>query len=116
MRYMAAYLLAVLGDNDSPNSKDLKKILDSVSIQTEEEQLKKVIGELSGKNIEDVIAQGSSKLASTPAGGAVAVAASGGSAAPAAGSTAPAAIVEKKEEKKEESEEYNDDMGFGLFD
>ncbi|XP_044540848.1 60S acidic ribosomal protein P2 isoform X2 [Monodelphis domestica] len=115
MRYVAAYLLAVLGGNDSPNSKDLKKILDSVGIEADEERLKKVIGELSGKNIEDVIAQGSSKLASMPAGGTVAVAASAGSAAPASGGAAPAA-EEKKEEKKEESEESDDDMGFGLFD
>ncbi|XP_031798445.1 large ribosomal subunit protein P2 isoform X1 [Sminthopsis crassicaudata] len=116
MRYVAAYLLAVLGGNDSPNSKDLKKILDSVGIETDEERLKKVISELSGKNIEDVIAQGSSKLASMPAGGAVPVAASAGSAAPAAGGAAPAAAEEKKEEKKEESDESDDDMGFGLFD
>ncbi|XP_043827359.1 60S acidic ribosomal protein P2 isoform X1 [Dromiciops gliroides] len=116
MRYVAAYLLAVLGGNDSPNSKDLKKILDSVGIETDEERMKKVIGELSGKNIEDVIAQGSSKLASMPSGGAVAVAASAGSAAPAAAGAAPAAAEEKKEEKKEESEESDDDMGFGLFD
>ncbi|XP_042322318.1 60S acidic ribosomal protein P2 isoform X2 [Sceloporus undulatus] len=113
MRYVAAYLLAVLGGNESPNSKDLKKILDSVGIETDDERVNKVISELNGKNIEDVIAQGNSKLASMPVGGAVAVSA-GGSAAPAAGA-APAA-EEKKEEKKEESEESDDDMGFGLFD
>ncbi|KAM3855700.1 large ribosomal subunit protein P2 isoform 2-T2 [Vipera latastei] len=113
MRYVAAYLLAVLGGNDSPSSKDLKKILDSVGIETDDERVNKVISELNGKNIEDVIAQGNSKLASMPAGGAVAVS-SGGSAAP-AGGPAPAA-EEKKEEKKEESEESDDDMGFGLFD
>ncbi|KAM3855699.1 large ribosomal subunit protein P2 isoform 1-T1 [Vipera latastei] len=114
MRYVAAYLLAVLGGNDSPSSKDLKKILDSVGIETDDERVNKVISELNGKNIEDVIAQGNSKLASMPAGGAVAVS-SGGSAAP-AGGPAPAAAEEKKEEKKEESEESDDDMGFGLFD
>ncbi|XP_015667496.2 60S acidic ribosomal protein P2 [Protobothrops mucrosquamatus] len=114
MRYVAAYLLAVLGGNDSPSSKDLKKILDSVGIETDDERVTKVISELNGKNIEDVIAQGNSKLASMPAGGAVAVS-SGGSAAP-AGGPAPAAAEEKKEEKKEESEESDDDMGFGLFD
>uniref|UniRef100_A0A8C8SMB9 Large ribosomal subunit protein P2 n=1 Tax=Pelusios castaneus TaxID=367368 RepID=A0A8C8SMB9_9SAUR len=115
MRYVAAYLLAVLGGNESPSSKDLKKILDSVGIETEDERLNKVIGELNGKNIEDVIAQGYGKLASLPAGGAVAASAGAGSAAPAAGA-APAAAEEKKEEKKEESEESDDDMGFGLFD
>ncbi|KAM6466632.1 large ribosomal subunit protein P2 isoform 3-T4 [Liasis olivaceus] len=113
MRYVAAYLLAVLGGNESPSSKDLKKILDSVGIETDDERVNKVISELNGKNIEDVIAQGNSKLASMPAGGAVAVS-SGGPAAP-AGGAAPAA-EEKKEEKKEESEESDDDMGFGLFD
>uniref|UniRef100_A0A8C3T0Z0 Large ribosomal subunit protein P2 n=1 Tax=Chelydra serpentina TaxID=8475 RepID=A0A8C3T0Z0_CHESE len=113
MRYVAAYLLAVLGGNESPASKDLKKILDSVSIETDDERLNKVIGELNGKNIEDVIAQGNGKLASMPVGGTVAVSAGPGSAAPAA---APAAVEEKKEEKKEESEESDDDMGFGLFD
>ncbi|KFQ19945.1 60S acidic ribosomal protein P2, partial [Merops nubicus] len=75
MRYVAAYLLAVLGGNESPTSKDLKKILDSVGIETDDERMNKVISELNGKNIEDVIAQGNGKLASMPAGGAVAVAA-----------------------------------------
>ncbi|XP_065261805.1 large ribosomal subunit protein P2-like [Emys orbicularis] len=98
-------LLAVLGGNKSPTSKDLKKILNGVDIETDE-HLNKVIGELNGKNIEDAIAQGNSKLASMPAGGAVAVSAGPGSAAPA----------EEKKDQKEESEKSDDDMGFGLFD
>ncbi|NWR70395.1 RLA2 protein, partial [Centropus bengalensis] len=64
MRYVAAYLLAVLGGNDSPTSKDLKKILDSVGIETDDERMNKVISELNGKNIEDVIAQGKYNLPS----------------------------------------------------
>ncbi|XP_019570347.1 large ribosomal subunit protein P2 isoform X2 [Rhinolophus sinicus] len=114
MRYVASYLLAALGGNTSPSAKDIKKILDSVGIEADDDRLNKVISELNGKNIEDVIAQGIGKLASVPAGGAVAVSAAPGAAAPAAGS-APAA-EEKKDEKKEESEESDDDMGFGLFD
>ncbi|KAM5316015.1 large ribosomal subunit protein P2 isoform X1 [Desmodus rotundus] len=115
MRYVASYLLAALGGNSSPSAKDIKKILDSVGIEADDDRLNKVISELNGKNIEDVIAQGIGKLASVPAGAAVAVSAAPGSAAPAAGS-APAAAEEKKDEKKEESEESDDDMGFGLFD
>uniref|UniRef100_A0A2K5XXD2 Large ribosomal subunit protein P2 n=1 Tax=Mandrillus leucophaeus TaxID=9568 RepID=A0A2K5XXD2_MANLE len=114
-RYIASYLLAALGGNSSPSVKDIKKILDSVGIEAGDDRLNKVISELNGKNIEDVIAQGIGKLASVPAGGAVAVSAAPGSAASAAGS-APAAAEEKKDEKKEESEESDDDMGFGLFD
>ncbi|XP_040612121.1 60S acidic ribosomal protein P2-like [Mesocricetus auratus] len=112
--YVASYLLAALGGNSSPSTKDIKKILDCVGIEADNDRLNKVISELNGKNIEDVIAQGVSKLASVPAGGAVAVSAAPGSAAPAASSAPDAA--EKKEEKKEESEESDDNMGFGLFD
>uniref|UniRef100_A0A8C2W5J1 Large ribosomal subunit protein P2 n=1 Tax=Chinchilla lanigera TaxID=34839 RepID=A0A8C2W5J1_CHILA len=107
-------LLAVLGGNSSPSTKDNKKILDSVGIEAEDDRLNKVIGEPNGKNTGDVIAQRVGKLASVPASGALAISAAPGSAGPAAGS-APAA-EEKKEEKKEEAEEADDDMGFGLFD
>uniref|UniRef100_H2LMY7 Large ribosomal subunit protein P2 n=1 Tax=Oryzias latipes TaxID=8090 RepID=H2LMY7_ORYLA len=115
MRYVAAYLLAALGGNGNPEAGDIKKILDSVGIEADSERLGKVLSELKGKNVEEVIAAGYSKLASMPAGGAVAVASS--AAGGAGGAAAPAAAVEeKKEEKKEESEESDDDMGFGLFD
>ncbi|XP_051016566.1 60S acidic ribosomal protein P2-like [Acomys russatus] len=112
---IASYLLAALWGNSSPSTKDIKKILDSVGIKADDACLNKVISELNGKNIENVIAQSVRKLASVPAGGAVAVSAAPGSAAQAAGS-APAAGEEKKDEKKKESEESDDDMGFGLFD
>ncbi|XP_051931292.1 60S acidic ribosomal protein P2 [Hippocampus zosterae] len=114
MRYVAAYLLAVLGGNTSPSAKDIKAILGSVGIEADDERLNKVIGELQGKNINEVMNSGLSKLASVPAGGAVAAPAAAAGAASAG--AAPAAVEEKKEEKKEESEESDEDMGFGLFD
>uniref|UniRef100_A0A8D1XI42 Large ribosomal subunit protein P2 n=1 Tax=Sus scrofa TaxID=9823 RepID=A0A8D1XI42_PIG len=115
MHYITSYLLAALEGNTSPSTKDIKKILDSVGIKAGDDRLNKFISELNEKNIEDVIAQGTGKVASRPAGRVVSITAAPGSAAPAAGS-APAAAEEKKEEKKEESEESDDDMGFGLFD
>ncbi|XP_019713940.1 60S acidic ribosomal protein P2 [Hippocampus comes] len=114
MRYVAAYLLAVLGGNTSPSAKDIKAILSSVGIEADDERLNKVISELQGKNINEVMNSGLSKLASVPAGGAVAAPAAAGGAASAG--AAPAAVEDKKEEKKEESEESDEDMGFGLFD
>ncbi|KAH9502841.1 hypothetical protein Btru_074606 [Bulinus truncatus] len=117
MRYVAAYLLAVLGGKASPSSADIEKILSSVGIEAESDKINKIISELKGKNLEEVITAGSSKLASVPSGGAVAAAPAGG--APAKGGAAPAAApaADKKEDKKkEESEESEDDMGFGLFD
>uniref|UniRef100_A0A646QCR8 Large ribosomal subunit protein P2 n=1 Tax=Hemiscolopendra marginata TaxID=943146 RepID=A0A646QCR8_9MYRI len=114
MRHVAAYLLSVLGGNKAPNAEDVEKILSSVGIEADKEKLNKVIGELNGKNVQQLIDEGKTKLASVPAGGAAAAAA-----AP-AGGAAPAA-AEKKEEKKKEEEkkvesESDEDLGFGLFD
>ncbi|CAB4395894.1 unnamed protein product [Rhizophagus irregularis] len=69
-------------------------------------------GELDGKDIDELVNSGLSKLSSVPTGGGAA--ASGGAAA-GTDATAEAAPAEdaKKEEEKEESDE---DMGFGLFD
>ncbi|KAI0641961.1 60s acidic ribosomal protein-domain-containing protein [Trametes meyenii] len=112
MRHLAAYLLLQIGGNASPSAADIKKVLGAVGIEADDERLEKLIAELEGKDVNALIAEGSSKLASVPSGGAVA--ASGGAAA--GGAPAAAAEEKKEEEKKEEKEESDDDMGFGLFD
>ncbi|GAA5845460.1 hypothetical protein JCM3766R1_006562 [Sporobolomyces carnicolor] len=109
MKHVAAYLLLVSGGNASPSAADVTELLASVDITPDQERLEKLIAELNGKNIDELIAEGSAKLASVPSGGA-APAAAGGAAA------GGAAAEEKKEEKVEEKEESDDDMGFGLFD
>ncbi|XP_053205921.1 60S acidic ribosomal protein P2-like [Panonychus citri] len=114
MRYLSAYLLATLGGNSNPSIDDISGILSSVGIEVDKERATKVIAELKGKNVAELIAAGSTKLASVPSGGG----GSGGAAAPsgdAAKGDSPAK-ESKKEEKKEEEEEEDDDMGFGLFD
>ncbi|XP_030847882.1 60S acidic ribosomal protein P2 [Strongylocentrotus purpuratus] len=111
MRYVAAYLLLALGGKPNASAADVKKVLQSVGVEIDDEKLGIVIKELEGKKVKDLIEEGKSKLASMPAGG--------GGAAPAAGGGAAAggAAEEKVEAKKEESEEESDDdMGFGLFD
>ncbi|KAJ8981965.1 hypothetical protein NQ317_002139 [Molorchus minor] len=111
MRYVAAYLLAVLGGKSSPASSDLEKILGSVGVESDSDRLKTVIGQLNGKSIEELISQGREKLSSMPVGG--------GAPAAVAVAQAPAAAEEKKESKKEEkveSESEDEDMGFSLFD
>lgn len=115
MRVISAYLLAVLGGNESPGADDIKSILSSVSIEAEDERIDQLLSELEGKNIEEVIAAGVSKLASVPSGGGGGGggAAAGGGGAAAAGGAAEEAKEEKKEEPEEESDE---DMGFSLFD
>lgn len=75
MRYVAAYLLAVLGGNASPSNADLEKILSSVGVEVDAARVTKIIGELKGKSIEELIAQGREKLSSMPVGGGAAAAA-----------------------------------------
>ncbi|BFG00012.1 60S acidic ribosomal protein P2 [Drosophila madeirensis] len=113
MRYVAAYLLAVIGGKDAPANADIEKILSSVGIEVDTERLTKVIKELNGKSIEDLIKEGREKLSSMPVGGgAVSAAPSAAQAAPSAGDKKEAS----KEEKKEDSESEDDDMGFALFE
>lgn len=57
MRYVAAYMLGVLSGKE-PSSADIEKILSSVGIEVDESKLSKVISELKGKNIEELIASG----------------------------------------------------------
>ncbi|ELR20865.1 60s Acidic ribosomal protein [Acanthamoeba castellanii str. Neff] len=116
MRIIAAYLLAVLGGNSSPSGSDIKKILESVGVEAEDEKIELLVGELSGKDVFEVIEEGKKKLGAVPVGAAAPAAAA---AAPAAGGAAPAA---KAEEKKKEEEEDDDvfgdgggDGGMGLF-
>ncbi|KAH6682128.1 60s acidic ribosomal protein-domain-containing protein [Plectosphaerella plurivora] len=110
MKHLAAYLLLGLGGNTSPSAADVKAVLESVGIEADDERLEQLISELKGKDINELIASGSQKLASVPSGGA-------GGAAPAGGAAAGGAAEEAKEEaKEEEKEESDDDMGFGLFD
>ncbi|KAK9373979.1 ribosomal protein P2 [Lipomyces chichibuensis] len=111
MKYLAAYLLLTSAGNASPSAEDITAVLSSVGIEPEEDRLASLLSELEGKDINELIAAGSEKLASVPTGGAVAAAAGGAAAA------APAAAAEEEAAPaEEEKEESDDDMGFGLFD
>ena len=118
MRYAAAYVLAVLAGNTDPDVATVSKILGSVGIDCDNTKAQKVINACKGKNVDEIIAEGTKKLSSLPAAGpAVASGSAGGAAPAAADAKKPAAKAEpKKEEKKEESDGEGDDMGFGLFD
>merc|ERR1712045_656649 len=101
-----------MGGGGEVNEANIKKILSSVGIEADGEEVALVVKELAGKNLEEVIAAGPEKLGSVPSGGGAAAAA-----APASGGAAPAAAAAAAAPPpKEESEEEDDDMGFGLFD
>ena len=93
MKYIAAYLLAQLGGDASPSKDKIKSILDTVGITVDDAAIDALLAKVDGKNIEELIAEGSSKLSVCSAGAGAAAPAAAGGAAPA---------EEKKEEKKEE--------------
>ncbi|TIA86788.1 hypothetical protein E3P99_03550 [Wallemia hederae] len=107
MKLVAAYLLLTVGGNTSPSAEDVKKLLSTVGIEADDSRLNKLIEELNGKNVDELIAQGTEKLASVPSASAAA--------APAAGGAAPAAAAEEAPKKEEAKEESDDDMGLGEF-
>ncbi|ESO01335.1 hypothetical protein HELRODRAFT_185711 [Helobdella robusta] len=114
MRYVAAYLLAHLGGIEKPSDKDLQKILSSVGIDVDDTLAKKVVSELQGKNLDELVAEGRKKLASLPTGGPATAA--GAPTAAAAGKVEAVKEAPKEAPKEEEEEEEDGDMGFGLFD
>jgi len=103
---MAAYLLLALGGNKSPSADDVKKILGTVGIETEDERLEQLISELEGKELSELLANGKSLLAKFGGGG-------GGGAAPAGAAAGDSGAAEEaKAEEKEEEEEM--DLGGGM--
>ena len=54
MRNIAAYLLLQCGGNQNPSAADIKKLLATVGIETDEERLEKLIYELKGKSTAEV--------------------------------------------------------------
>ncbi|KAL6934732.1 hypothetical protein ACO0OL_003277 [Hanseniaspora opuntiae] len=106
MKYLAAYLL--LAQNGKETTVDsISQLLATVGIEADAARIEVLLKSVEGKTVEELVAEGNSKLATVPAAGAAA-----GASSAAAGSTEAAA------EEKEESaaEESDDDMGFGLFD
>ncbi|KAI9906613.1 hypothetical protein PsorP6_016508 [Peronosclerospora sorghi] len=104
MRYIAAYLLAVLGGNTTPSENDVVKILNASGVDVDEERVAAVVKAMEGKNIDEVIAAGSKKLVTFG---------SAAAAPAAAGATAPGGEAPKVEEKVVEEEEEVD-MGGGM--
>ncbi|CAG8848091.1 21295_t:CDS:2, partial [Racocetra persica] len=77
MKHLAAYLLLNLAGKN-PKAKDIKALLDSVGIEGDDERIKNLLSELDGKDIQELITEGTSKLASVPSGGGVSASAASG--------------------------------------
>ena len=54
MKHLAAYLLLGLGGNSEPSADDVKGVLSAVGIEADDDRLESLLGELSGKDINEV--------------------------------------------------------------
>ena len=102
MKHVAAYLLLVLGGNESPSADDVTNALKAVGVDSDADSLSKFLAEMEGKDLEETLEAGKEMLAKFGGGG------GGGAAAGAAGGEAAA------EEEKEEEEEEEADIGGGM--
>ncbi|PAK71437.1 hypothetical protein B8W98_13525, partial [Lentilactobacillus parakefiri] len=64
MKYLAAYLLLQQGGNASPSAADIKTLLESVGSEVNQENIDLLLTSLEGKSVNDLIAEGATKLAS----------------------------------------------------
>lgn len=112
MKYIAAYALLVLGGKTAPAEDDVKKVLQEVGAEVNAEELKRTIDALKGKQLHELIAEGSKKLATLSFSGA---GASSGSAQPAAKKADEKKPEEKKPVVEKEAEPDLDLGGGGLF-
>ncbi|EDS33362.1 60S acidic ribosomal protein P2 [Culex quinquefasciatus] len=85
-----------------PSNPDIEKVLSSVGIETDSTRVTKVVNEMKGKSVVELIATRREKLSWMPSGGAAL--------------TNAAKEKNKAKEGKEFESEDDDDMGFGLFE
>ena len=93
MRHLATYLLLKLGGNESPSAADVTAALGAVGVEADGDRLKTLLAELEGKDVDELIKEGSELLAQFGGGG-------GGGAAAAAAPAAAAADAGAGEKKK----------------
>ena len=102
MKHAAAYLLCVLGGNENPSADDVTKALSAVGVEADSDSLSKLMSELEGKDLAEVLASGKEMLAKFGGGG---VGGGGG------GGGGGGAAEEEEEKEEEEEEEEAAPMG-----
>ena len=60
MRYIAGYLLAVLGGNENPSTADVAALLSAAGVEVDQALLKLVHAQVAGKSLDELIAAGES--------------------------------------------------------
>ncbi|KAL4971632.1 hypothetical protein BDW66DRAFT_20905 [Aspergillus desertorum] len=112
MKHLAAYLLLVLGGNPEPSADDIKEVLASVGIDADEDRLAQLLKELRGRDIDELIAEGTSKLATLGTNAAESESGTGTTVAETGNGDKE---LVNSDVDDEEGEDDDEDLGLGLF-
>lgn len=96
MKYLAAYLMAVVAEDAHPTEDKIKTILASIGAEVDQEILSAFLTKVEGKNAHELIAAGLGKLSSFAAAGPAA--SSGAAASPSKKAAASPKAAAKKDE------------------
>ena len=91
MKYLAAYTLLVVGGNAAPSAAHVAGVIAAAGGEADDAALEAFLGEVQGKDLEELLQAGAGKLKGMGGGAA---------AAPAAAAPAAAAKVEKPKEEE----------------
>lgn len=69
MQEVAAYMLLVLGGKESPSADDVKGVISAAGAEPNDEKIAALVGDLEGKSVNDLLADGMAKLKDVPIGG-----------------------------------------------
>ena len=97
MKYIAAYILLSLGGKKDVSEKDLQEFFKAIGAEADNAQIKNVVDNLKGKNLNELATKGLPKLATLSFGSS-----SSSGSAPAQANAPVAKKEDKKEAKKEE--------------
>ena len=69
MKEIAAYALLVCGGNENPSADQVKSVITAAGGEADEESLTKLLADLEGKDIHELLAEGQKKLKTCVSGG-----------------------------------------------
>ena len=69
MKEMAVYLMLVLGGNEAPSADDVTKALGAVGLEADSTALSKLLAEVEGKDLNELLEAGTARLAKIGGGG-----------------------------------------------
>ena len=100
MKYLAAYMLCQSGGNAAPDAAAIKKVIEAVGAEADDEALTAFLAKMEGKDVDELVKAGAEKVKKIGAGGGGGGGGGGAGGADAGGDAGGAAAPEAEEEEE----------------